>query len=280
MNVTREQSLFINSENRLNGSINDFQVFLNDQIVQAENINTQIKLSVIHLSINRSYYTVENNIAFQLICISNQINNVIFTIPSGYYDVFTFRTYLLTILINWTITYSKSTNTYTFISPIDGNVYAFQFFNCGNLFGFDNGITSNFDNSIPITSTKPILMNIDTSLFIRTDIPRTRYGCLDNLKSTTFQESDILCAVPQTFSPFNTITLSDSNQFSFYMSCKDLNSFRLYITDQNGNSIPLRHDYTIALKFEYISPQEQDESLETMQEIRDLLKYITLHKYL
>jgi len=121
-------------------------------------------------------------------------------------------------------------------------------------------------------------MNQDTSLFIRTDIPRQRYSCLDNLNSENFTESDILAAIPVNISPFNTISISDSNQFSFYMSSRVLNVFRLYITDQNSISIPLKWDYTIGLKFEYIENRVPDESLETLEEIRLLLKYLTFDK--
>ncbi len=62
------------------------------------------------------------------------------------------------------------------------------------------------------------------------------------------------------------------------MSSRVLNVFRLYITDQNSVAIPLKWDYTIGLKFEYIENRATDESLETLQEIRNLIKYLTLDK--
>jgi len=118
VNVKREQLLFINSASRINGSIQDFNMFLNDQMIRSDDYDSTIKVSVIHFSCNRSYYTVENNVTFTLNNITLN-TSMTYTIPSGYYDVYTFKTYLLTILMGWNITYNKSTNTYTFIPPID-----------------------------------------------------------------------------------------------------------------------------------------------------------------
>jgi len=123
-------------------------------------------------------------------------------------------------------------------------------------------------------------MNIDNSIFLRTNIPRARFCAIDNLNGTTFNESDILCCVPMTFKPFQNIVLGNDNQFTFYMSNRELTSFRLYITDENGNLLPFKIDYTLALKFEYLKPKEEDYVLNTLQEIRDLLQYTTLDKFL
>jgi len=280
INLKKVQTLFINSDNVIDEqNINDFYVYLNDSLIKADDDNTDIRVSVIHLCINRSYYTIESNITFIL---NNVTQNIItnFTIASGYYTVYTFRLYLLTILVSWIITYNESTNTYTFTPPSDGNTYTFTFINSGNLFGFPNTVTNMFENSSPITSSMPILMNLENSLFIRTDIPRRRYGAKDNLSGSTFVESNILCAIPMTFAPFQNITIDVSNQFLYYLSVKEVNKFRLFITDQYSNPIPFRYDYTIALKFEFIETKLQDDTLKTLQEIRDLLKYITLHKFL
>jgi hypothetical protein len=283
MSARRIQTVFINSANRLNGSIYDFQVSLNDGVVKAQDLNTELRISVIHLCINRSYYTVEAETTWTLLNVT-QNTNVIYTIPPGYYDVFSFKVYLLSILVNWTIIYLKSTNTYVFTPPADGNQYQFQFMNSsGCLFGFDDDITTvSFSNSTPISSSKPILMTLENSLFLRTDIPRKAFCAIDNLSSSTFNESDILCALPISGNefPFKNIALSDSNQFSFTMGARELNIFRLYITDQNGTSVPLRYDFVIALKIEYMMVEEVDESLEVLMEIRNLLKYVTLDKFL
>jgi hypothetical protein len=223
---------------------------------------------------------VESNVTFSLKNITLNETSY-YTIPSGYYNVNTFKEYLSILLgSQWTINYSSSTNTYTIIPPFNSNIYTLSFINSGHLFGFDNITTQEFNNLHPITSTKPILMNIDNSLFIRTDIPRKRNGAVDNLLTPHFNESDILCTVPMIFGPFNNLSIDCSNQFVFYLSVKELHKFRLYITDQYSNPVPIKYDYTIALKFEFIETEIHDETLNTLKEIRDLLKYVTLHKFI
>jgi hypothetical protein len=277
MNVKRTQTIFINSANRLSGDINDFNVHLHDQLVKAVDNKTQIRISVIHLCMNRSYYTVRNNTNFM-------INNLTtgqsteFGIRTGYYNVNTFSAYLLTLLINWKIDYDASRNIYTFTPPNDQNTYSFQFFDSGHLFGMDEDIISDsFSYDNPLTSTKPILMNLDNSLYIRTSIARKPGGAVDNLTSPDFIESDILCCLPMTFSPFNNINIDCSNNFVFYLNVQELTTFRLFVTDQSNNLIDLKYDYTVGLKIEYCNLEDDDETLKTLQEIRDLLKYSVLH---
>ena len=287
MNVKRTQTLFINSAQRTSGEINDFNVHLLDQVIKAEDANTQIRVSCIHLSINRSYYTVEG--------LKLQINNITtgqtrtWPIANGYYDVNTFIVQVLSLLnldpvdpiYIWRMTWQQSTNTYSIFPPNDNITYSLTFLpNTGHLFGFENGETVQFTYLRPLFSTKPILMNIDNSLFIRTNIPRRRNGAIDNLATSEFTESDILAVVPMVFSPFNTISIDTSNQFVFFLSVKEVTNFRLYVTDQNNNKLPLKYDWTIALKFEYLEVETQDELLTTLQEIRDLLKFVTLHKFI
>jgi hypothetical protein len=201
-----------------------------------------------------------------------------FGIRTGYYNVNTFIAYLLTLLINWKIDYDAIRNMYTFTPPNDQNTYNFQFFDSGHLFGMEeNSISDSFSYDNPLTSTKPILMNLDNSLYIRTSIPRKTGGAVDNLSSPDFVESDILCCVPMNFSPFNNINIDVSNNFIYYLSVNQLTTFRLYVTDQSNNPIDLQYDWTIGLKIEYCNLDDDDETLQTLQEIRDLLKYTVLH---
>ena len=213
MSDSRSCILFLNSKNRTKGSINDFYMTLNDGAIRATK-DFQIKMSVIDFSINRSYYTVEDNIIFNLNNLTT-LETTPFIIESGYYDVYTFRQYLLaTILIGWKIFYNIGTNTYTMTPPInDINTYSFTFEDSGHLFGFDNTTSETviFPNSL--NSTKPILMNIDTSLYIHCDLPKRRMNAIDNLSSSDFVESDILCSIPMTVQPFGNITKVGNDQF-------------------------------------------------------------------
>lgn len=277
MNVKRVETLFINSKNRSQGEINDFILNLNDGILKTELKDVQIRLSVVHLCINRSYYTVEEGTRFVLSNVTLGTSNE-YEIRAGYYDVNTFAAYLINEILNgWSISWDPSRNTYAITPPLDDNTYMFTFINSGHLFGFDDISTNEFSSTSPLISTRPIMMNIDQSLYIRTNLPRHKMGGVDNLKSSTFTESDILCVVPMRFSPFDNITIDPSNQFVYYLSVNEVHSLRLYVTDQKGVSIPLKYDWDIALKFEFIELNVVDDQLQCLREIRDMLKYIVLH---
>jgi hypothetical protein len=277
-NVKNIQTIFINSANRASGSIHDLVIQLPDGLVKEDN-KTQIRLSVSHWCLNRSYYTVDEGNIFSINNLNTGASSTI-TIAQGYYNVETFMTYLKNILgQRWQISWSESTNKYCFMSPNDGCTYSFTFVNkCGHLFGFNEGITTNpCGYAIPLFSTKPILMNVDNSLFLHTSIPLRHGGSVDNLESKEFHPSSILCVIPNLCSPFQNMYIDASNTYHFYLSVHKLDSFRLWVTDQNSSMVSLPYDYTLALRIEYLEIDQVDETLLCLEQIRDTLRYIALH---
>jgi hypothetical protein len=277
MNVKRVQTLFISSANRTQGSINDFKVNLNNSLVKADDNTENIRMSVIHLSINRSWYTVRYQINDYFEIWNESLGSkASYNIPEGYYTVYSLLDCLQNMLgPSWSFTYRETDNRYSIIAPQLGLFeYRFNFVNCGHLFGDDNRLTDPFNNYI---SPKPILMNQDTSILIHTDIPRKRMGSLHNLDSPLFRECDVIAAIPNKTAPFDNLQIDTSNQFVFYLSVKELSSFRLWVTDQLNRPLDIHHDWTIALKFEFIEQDVVDQTVELLKEIRDSLKYIALH---
>jgi len=145
------------------------------------------------------------------------------------------------------------------------------------LFGFPDGtVTNNFSYINPLISIQSILMNKENSIFIRTDIPRHYMGAIENMNSENmFIESNILCCIPMTFDPFNTMKIDLSNRFVYYLSVKDLTKIRLYVTDENNNPIPFKYDWCIALLFEYLEIKE-DNTIVVLNEVKTLLEDIRL----
>jgi hypothetical protein len=52
------------------------------------------------------------------------------------------------------------------------------------------------------------------------------------------------------------------------------------VTDQDNIPLQLKTDWTIGLKFEFLVDAKEDESIKILQEIRDLVKYVTIHKFI
>ena len=173
--------------------------------------------------------------------------------------------------------YNPSTNTYTFTTPNDGFKYSFIFNNCENLFGFNVYSTPWFNYANPLSSTIPLNMDTDTSIFLHCDIPRKTGGAIQNVDNTEFKDSSILCVVPNYEIPFQNINIDVSNQFVYYLSVKQLNNIRFWITDQNNNPINLYYDWVLALKIEYIETGEMDKIESILSEIRDSIRFIALH---
>jgi hypothetical protein len=294
MNVKRVQTIFINSANRVSGDINDFQINLPQSFIRSDD-NTQIRLSVVHLSFNKNclgfsggsiVVTADDNSNLTVFGTQRQFT---LSIPAGYYTVYTFQSLVVTWLnsietsvapsstLTWIMNYISSTNKYSFTPPNDGFKYSFIFNNCGNLFGFSKYSTQWFNNTTGLLSDSPINMDTDTSIFLHTDLPRKHGGALQNIDDVEFKDSTILCAIPNYSCPFQNINIDVSNNFVYYLSTSQINNMRLWLTDQNNNNINLYYDWILALKIEYIEINENDQILQCLQDIKNMLGYITLH---
>ena len=292
--IKRVQTVFINSANRISGDINDFMINLPQSYIKADD-NTQIRLSVVHMCFNKNYLgfsggslvvTMDDNPSLTHFGTSRQFT---LNIPPGYYTIYTFQALVVNYLnsveisvvptstLTWIMNYNPSTNTYTFIPPNDNFKYSFIFNNCENLFGFNVYSTQWFNNSNPLTSNVAINMDLDTSIFLHCDVPRKHGGAIQNVDDTEFKDSSILCIVPNYSAPFQNINIDSANQFVYYLATKSINNIRFWLTDQNNNPINLYYDWVLALKIEYIEQNESDQIISLLSDIRDSIRFITLH---
>ena len=135
-------------------------------------------------------------------------------------------------------------------------------------------------------SDAPVQMLQENSLHIHCNLPRLRMGAIDNLSSKVLIESDIIAKIDMSgFAPYDTLTYSESSDshFTFYLSVKELQSMRIYVTDQNNNKIPLNLGWTMSMKFIYEDVSAEivaAENTKLLEEIRDLMKYLVLSKHM
>jgi hypothetical protein len=281
-NTKKYQTIIINSAHRENGTIGNFQINLHDKAIRTEDANTVLKLSVLQLSLNKSWYTVSENTTF-LLNNETQGKSVEYAIVPGYYSVTTLAAFLikqfslgLTEANNqFMIVHDPSQNKFSFRAPSNyPDSYSFTFFdNSAHLFGFEDfSTTSPFTNAIDLISTRPVLMNKETTIYIHTSAPRRPFGAICNLEGGDFKESSVLCAITNIAAPFQNMTVDPANSFAYFLSGKELKDFSVFITDQNRKLLNLQVDWQMCLLVEHVDLTANMAETNIISEIRDMIK--------
>lgn len=274
---SRSQIIYINSKNRQKGFPYDFYINIDNDLIKLTGggITGKIKLSVVEATLNRCWYSVQdNNNTFY-------INGILFTIPIGYYNVFTLKDAIELLLPSWTITYNKRLHQFTFRPPNDTFTYYFTFSNPACfLLGFNLLDNPSGSYSSPITSTIPVKVNYDEAVLIRCDMPKVRYSVIDNMSSTPFVESDILVKIPINAPPFDNIIYQSTteNSNTIELSAFQLHNLRFFITNENGRLLKLPYDWGMTLRLEYYEDNtDMARLLKIMSDVKDYARYILLN---
>ena len=274
------QTVYINSANRVIGTVGDFTVYFQDQML-ATPPNTSMIMIVIDACISRSWYTVSDlNNTFATY---DGVSLVPLVIPPGCYDVYTMRAALAALLgVDWTVACSKVTNTYTYTSAAP---CAFVFSNnrCSELLGFGvfQGTTA---VALPqLVGTSPIKMNMENSIIVHCDIPQIQCSGIDHYGATTqnFTESDIILKMPLNCAPYDNLVFQEQGSMTFRtdVAVKELASLRFYLTDENNVALTPMFDWTITLKFLFFK-NDDDQMVARLTEIRDYIKLMVIDKHL
>lgn len=275
--------IFINSKQRISGVPWDFYINFNDNLIKAPK-GCYIQITVEQASINRSWYSIQSGYnTFQIT--DNLGGNQTITIPIGYYNATDLRTQLQSQLTTWTITYDKKLNKYTFTAPaftggITWRKFVFTNSSVSDLFGFDQTETPQFTSASPsVVSSKPIKVNEDNCILVRTNLPRQKMSALDNL-NRTIVESDVLCSIPIQNAPFDNIVYDKNNScdFVYNVLSPTVHGLRIYLTNEQGIPLQVPYDWWLVLSIDYI-PYAQDDSKPVLENIRDMVRLFMLHTF-
>jgi hypothetical protein len=276
--------IFINSKSRLSGTPYDFYLNFNNELIKAPK-GCYIQLNVEQASINRSWYTIQSGYnTFVIDNVGGSTTTI--TFPVGYYNAADIRTLLQQTMPTWTFSYDKKTNKLTFTAPTDSGSWTgitqrkFIFTNgsISDMLGFDQTETPTFTQASPtIISSKPIKVNDDASIYIRTNIPRQKLSALDNI-STIIKESDVLCSIPIQSAPFDNVVYSKNNSanFSYNVLAPYIHGCRIYLTNEQGTPIQVPYDWTLTLSVSY-TPYQTNNDTPILKDIRDYIKLYLLH---
>lgn len=281
--------IFLNSSNRLTGSIHDFTINFNDLLIKAPK-NHYIQMNVEQVSINRSWFTIQNG--FNTFTLTNNLNNnTLITITEGYYNALDLRTTLQSQLPQFTVTYEKLTNKFIFqcndFTGITNRRFIFNNNTIASLLGFNKDETPTFTPaSLPgtsinntIKSSKPIKVNEDACIYIRSDINKQSLASLENI-GLDIKESDIICSIPVEAAPFDNVIYNRNNNsnFTFNILTPSINKVRFYITNELGVPLIIPYDYSFALSFKYIPyDTTNNKTIKLLNDIKDYIKLYLLH---
>jgi hypothetical protein len=232
MKQTETIQIFLNSKTAnkyYNGFTSHCQFNLPHIIIPR---SKSVYVSVQSASIPYSFYNVDG-FNDTLIYSVNGGSNVIIQIPQGNYNTTTLRTYLLSMMTGFTITYSSLDNTFTFTHSNYDFIFK-SISTCMEILGFQENISHSSSSKILKSKTCINLFTI-RNIYIQSD-----NLLLSNINNATPNNSNILCSIPLTSGQFSVITYSNINNVKSQISdIKNFTSLNISLTDQDGDILDL-----------------------------------------
>lgn len=195
---------------------------------------SKIELSVQNASVPYSFYNVDG-FNDTLVYNVNGGSNIVITIPQGNYNVSSLRTYLLSVMAGFTITYTSMNNTFTFTHP----TYDFSFkasSTCMEILGFEENVVH---NSISKTMTSTCSINLFT---IRNIYIQSNNVITNNINNATMNNASILCSIPVSSGQNSIINYNNSNNVKTIVKNSDIINFstlHMKLSDQDGDTLDL-----------------------------------------
>jgi len=192
---------------------------------------SKVSISVQSASIPYSFYNVDD-FNSKIVYVENSITYTKY-IPQGNYNVNTLANALKTLMPNFTITYSSLDNSFLFTNSI----YDFQILSsslCYEILGFKPGQSYSSINKI-------LKSNISINLFtIRNIYISSNNLILNNVNSSTPNNSSILCSIPIMSSQGSIISYSNIYDVKNEVyHTNNLNLLHIKLTDQDCDILDL-----------------------------------------
>jgi hypothetical protein len=273
--TVRNQYLYINSENRMNGNPYDFEVVFKPNLIKATE-GEIIKISLVQLSMPLTINQINNlNNRLQFTnTITNQTTTI--TIPAGNYNVYDLASYVKNAYGSITsLTFDKSTNHFIFVFS-QAHIITFVD-DCNVLFGFSSKITS---TSTTIESDKPARPNTINELILSVfDVSPTSHN-LDNFASKEMRLTNMIGFIPADDIPFGVLRYENINgEFAVSLGEKEIKKLRFTMKDIKDRLLDYCNfpDYVMLIKISY--NQSSDETLQVMKDLRDYsrLSFVSNH---
>lgn len=207
-----------------------------------------IYIGVANATIPISYYNITSSNNTLKYTITGDALIYTVTIPEGNYDVTTLKTYLNSVMTNFTVTYDYTTNKYTFTHSTSNFVFQEYFgaTTCFKLLGFPNG-ESQTSTSRVLTSINCIDISSIKTLSIQTDF------LTGNINKISPHTNNILCRLPVDVKPFEILTYTNTTGFKVNLFTNVLNTLMIKICDRDGNAIDFNGvDWSMTLQLDIV----------------------------
>jgi len=160
-------------------------------------------------------------------------SNIVITIPQGNYNTSSLRTYLLSVMTGFTITYSSLNNAFSFTHSTSD--FSFKSSStCMEILGFEENVPHNSTTKI-MTSTYCINLFTIRNIYIQSS-----NLMLSNINNATPNNSCILCSIPLTTGQFSIVNYSNTNNVQSRIdSLRNFSSLHISLTDQDGDILDL-----------------------------------------
>ncbi len=240
--LVKTKFLYLSSENRSSGDINNFNVNLpNDFFTKKK--NQIIKLSLNNITITKTWYETRAGVSADY-----ELNGVAYSLRNGSYAVDTLLTELNGLFTNeFIVSYDYPTNkfTYTKISTAP----TLKAVNCGYLLGLTDGVlyTGTF------TSTNPVNTTYEKTIYVNTNLSGN--NALDNVGQPKPNFSTIIATIPIPIAPFDIICHNhiETVNSGIEVAGGQIDSIRVFISTDKNTVPVLFEDFTISLRLEYFN---------------------------
>jgi hypothetical protein len=273
--AVRNQYLYINSENRVNGNPYDFEVVFKPNLIKA-NEGEIIKISLVQLSMPLTFNQI-NNFNNRLQFTNTTTNNTTtITIPVGNYNVYDLANYVKNTHPSITsLTFDKSTNHFVFVFS-QPHVITFLD-DCNIIFGFSSNITT---SNATIESNKPARPNTINELILSVyDVSPISHN-LDNFSSKEMRLTNMIGFIPADDIPFGVLRFENINgEFAISLGEKEIKKLRFTMKDINDRVLDYCNfpDYVMLIKISY--NKADSETLQVLKDLRDYsrLSFVSNH---
>jgi hypothetical protein len=240
--------LYLTSKNRSQGTIDDWIVYLPNNLFAGTTQNTKyLKITLQNFLINYEWYNIRSNYN-NVFAVYDTNSLVTYSISQGSYSVYQFRDYLNVLLVGkYSVSYDLISNTYTFTQTNVGSYIKTT--NSGHLFGLLDNVTY----SGTFTSVQPINMQYFDTLYLNTDVGLQSFN-LDNVNQEKTATSTILQRIPVTCAPFDNLQYnSKPNDTCLEVSVNNtfLSSIRFWLSTNTGEKLTnLTRNHNLTIKIE------------------------------
>ena len=274
------KQIFLSSSERVVGSINDFVINLDEDIIKPD---TNIQHTITKLSISQATipYTFPNVVTGQNDTYSLFVGATehVITLTEGNYNVFDLQTNLQTNLrdatkvndSNATVEYSTITSGFTITSTVCTDV---QFTNTNKLFGFSTtgkqSLTAN-----TISSDRVVIVIDKNDLYLRTNIQN--HNIMNNALS------DVYIKIPISVQPYSNIIYNENidGENAIVLRNYNLGALRIRITDKDNVLIPLQEEWNFTIRLVYqdeLHKFVQERILARIEEQTELIRLLLLQE--